>query len=76
MKKVNNRRLIGDGYSYSPLARQQNLKRFPALLDKLDQKVLSPEAWYLVAAEKFDFSPLCISNNFFSIDQKDVVTRS
>ena len=31
MKKVNNRRLIGDGYSYSPLAQQQNLKRFPAL---------------------------------------------
>ena len=30
MKKVNNRRLIGDGYSYSLLARQQNLKRFPA----------------------------------------------
>ena len=32
MRKVNNRRLIGDGYSYSPLAREQNLKRFPALI--------------------------------------------
>ena len=25
MRKVNNRRLIGDGYSYSPLARQQKV---------------------------------------------------
>ena len=33
MKKVINRRLIGDGYSYSPLTWQQNLKRFPALVN-------------------------------------------
>ena len=32
MKKVINRRLIGDGYSYSLLARLQNFKRFPALV--------------------------------------------
>ena len=32
MKKVINRRLIGDGCSYSLLARLQNFKRFPALI--------------------------------------------
>jgi len=38
MKKVNNRRLIGDDYSYSLLARQQNLKRFPALLTRQNSR--------------------------------------
>ena len=34
-----NRQLIGDGYSSSLLARQQNLKRFPALVSTLARMV-------------------------------------